>query len=128
MESMSQPKKKNLFAMNPVIVVLELDNLFTNLSSNMIVPILPLYLTAVLHVQVGSIGIIEGIAENTSSILKLFSGWITDRTRKHKLLMLIGYGLSNLTKPFLALSASWGQVLIPYIVSILPVSLMNERK
>lgn len=108
----SQSKKRKLFAMNPVIVLLGFVSLLTDLSSNMIVPILPLYLTTVLHVQVGSIGIIEGIAESTASILKLFSGWMTDRTRKHKLLMLIGYGLSNLTKPFFALSTSWGQVLL----------------
>ncbi|SDO32385.1 Predicted arabinose efflux permease, MFS family [Paenibacillus sp. yr247] len=112
MEPLSQPKKRNLFAMSPVIIVLGLVSLFTDLSSNMIVPILPLYLTSVLHVQVGSIGIIEGIAESTASILKLFSGWITDRVGKYKLLMLIGYGLSNLTKPFFALSASWNQVLM----------------
>ncbi|MDP1511895.1 MFS transporter [Paenibacillus ottowii] len=112
MEPVSQPKKRRLFAINPVIVVLGLVSLFTDLSSNMIVPVLPIYLTSVLHVQVESIGIIEGIAESTASILKLFSGWITDRTRKYKFLMLIGYGLSNLTKPFFALSASWGQVLL----------------
>ncbi|MCY9691477.1 MFS transporter [Paenibacillus alginolyticus] len=112
MEPMSQPEKRKLFAMSPVIVVLGLVSLFTDLSSNMIVPILPLYLTSVLHVQVGSIGIIEGITESTASILKLFSGWITDRVGKYKLLMLIGYGLSNLTKPFFALSASWNQVLM----------------
>jgi MFS family permease len=112
MEPRSQPKKSKLFAMNPVIVILGFVSLFTDLSSNMIVPILPLYLTTVLHVQVGSIGIIEGIAESTASILKLFSGWMTDRIGKHKLFMLIGYGLSNLTKPFFALSASWGQVLM----------------
>lgn len=97
--------------MNPVIVVLGLVSLFTDLSSNMIVPILPLYLVSVLHVQVQSIGIIEGIAESTASILKLFSGWLSDRVGKYKLLMLMGYGLSNLTKPLFALSGSWGQVL-----------------
>lgn len=112
MEPTSQPKKRGLFAINPVIVVLGLVSFFTDLSSNMIVPILPLYLTTVLHVQVGSIGIIEGIAESTASILKLFSGWITDRVGKHKLLMFIGYGLSNLTKPLFALSGTWGQVLL----------------
>jgi hypothetical protein len=69
--------------MNPLIVVLGLISLFTDLSSNMIVPILPLYLTTVLHVQVGSIGIIEGIAESTASILKLFSGWFTDPKKKN---------------------------------------------
>ncbi|CRK85180.1 MFS transporter [Neobacillus massiliamazoniensis] len=112
MNSSAGPNKKRLFVMNPVILVLGLISLFTDLSSNMIVPILPLYLTSVLHVQVGSIGIIEGIAESTASVLKLFSGMITDRLGKHKLLMLIGYGLSNLTKPLFALSASWTQVLI----------------
>ncbi|PFJ15554.1 hypothetical protein COD67_19700 [Bacillus cereus] len=100
MNSSVAPNKKGLFAMNPVILVLDSVSLLTDLSSNMNVPILPLYLTSGLHVQVGSIGIIEGIAESTASILKLFSGWITDRLGKHKLLMLIGYGLSNLTKPF----------------------------
>ena len=77
----------------------------------MIVPILPLYLTSVLHVQVGTVGIIEGIAESTASILKFFSGWISDRFGKRKLLMVVGYGLSNLIKPFFALSSNWGQVL-----------------
>lgn len=112
MNSSPKPNKKGRLAINPVILVLGLVSLFTDLSSNMIVPILPLYLTSVLHVQVGSIGIIEGIAESTASILKLFSGWISDRIGKHKLLMLIGYGLSNLTKPLFALSTSWSQVLI----------------
>ncbi|MGZ4160204.1 MAG: MFS transporter, partial [Neobacillus sp.] len=112
MDSPAGMSKKSLFRLNPVILVLGFVSLFTDLSSNMIIPILPLYLTTVLHVSVGSIGIIEGIAESTASILKLFSGWITDRLGKYKLLMLIGYGLSNLTKPFFALSASWSQVLI----------------
>ncbi|WP_240419113.1 MFS transporter [Paenibacillus periandrae] len=112
MEPASESKKRGFFAMNPVIVVLGLVSFFTDLSSNMIVPILPLYLTTVLHVQVSSIGIIEGIAESTASILKLFSGWITDRFGKHKLLMIVGYGLSNLTKPLFALSGTWGQILL----------------
>jgi MFS family permease len=112
MDSSPYSKKKGLFKMNPVILVLGFVSLFTDLSSNMIVPILPLYLTTVLHVSVGSIGIIEGIAESTASVLKLFSGWITDRLGKYKLLMLIGYGLSNMTKPLFALSATWSQVLM----------------
>jgi MFS family permease len=105
-------KRKRIWGIQPVILVIGLVCLFTDLSSNMIIPILPIYLTTVLHLQLTSIGIIEGIAESTASILKLFSGWITDRFGKHKLLMLIGYGLSNLTKPFFALSASWNQVLL----------------
>jgi MFS family permease len=112
MKSLAEGESKKLFGINRVILVIGLVSLFTDLSSNMIVPILPIYLTTVLHIPLTSIGIIEGIAESTASILKLFSGWITDRFGKHKLLMLIGYGLSNLTKPFFAISASWSQVLL----------------
>jgi MFS family permease len=112
MNTLSNNKSKTIFGMNRVILVIGLVSLFTDLSSNMIIPILPIYLTTVLHIPLTSIGIIEGIAESTASILKLFSGWITDRFGKHKLLMLIGYGLSNLTKPFFALSATWSQVLV----------------
>lgn len=112
MSSPAASGKKRIFSISPVILVLGLVSLFTDFSSNMIVPILPLYLTTVLHIQAGSIGIIEGIAESTASILKLFSGWITDRFGKYKLQMLLGYGLSNLTKPFFALTGSWSQVLL----------------
>ncbi|WP_018131921.1 MFS transporter [Effusibacillus pohliae] len=86
-------------------------SLFTDVSSEMIVPILPLFLTTVLHVQTATIGLIEGIAESTVSILKLFSGWLSDRIGRRKPLMIVGYGLSNLVKPLFALSTTWGQVL-----------------
>ena len=110
MESERQSKKQFL-GLNSIIFVLGMVSLLTDLSSQMIVPILPLYLTSVLHVQVGTVGIIEGIAESTASVLKFFSGWISDQFGKRKLLMVVGYGLSNLIKPFFALSSSWGQVL-----------------
>jgi MFS family permease len=110
MESERQSKKQ-FFGLSSVIFVLGMVSLLTDLSSQMIVPILPLYLTSVLHVQVGTVGIIEGIAESTASILKFFSGWISDRFGKRKWLMVCGYGLSNLIKPFFALSSTWGQVL-----------------
>ncbi|ULT56407.1 MFS transporter [Neobacillus drentensis] len=110
METEKQSKKQ-FFGLSSVIFVLGMVSLLTDLSSQMIVPILPLYLTSVLHVQVGTLGIIEGIAESTASILKFFSGWISDRFGKRKWLMVGGYGLSNLIKPFFALSSTWGQVL-----------------
>lgn len=103
--------KKQFFGLSSVIFVLGMVSLMTDLSSQMIVPILPLYLTSVLHVQVGTVGLIEGIAESTASVLKFFSGWISDRFGKRKWLMVGGYGLSNLIKPFFAVSSTWGQVL-----------------
>lgn len=111
MES-ERPSKKQFFGLNSVIFVLGMVSLLTDLSSQMIVPILPLYLTSILHVQVGTVGIIEGIAESTASILKFFSGWLTDRFGKRKWLMVAGYGLSNLIKPFFAIASTWGQVLL----------------
>lgn len=97
--------------LSPVIFVIGLVSLFTDMSSQMIVPILPVFLTTVLGVQVGMVGIIEGIAESTASVLKFFSGWLTDRLGHSKLLMVLGYGLSNLIKPFFAISSTWGAVL-----------------
>ncbi|MFC4768181.1 MFS transporter [Effusibacillus consociatus] len=76
-----------------MILVLGFVSLLTDLSSHMIVPVLPLFLTSVLHVQVGTVGVIEGIAESTASVLKLFSGWISDRFGRRKPLMVAGYGL-----------------------------------
>jgi MFS family permease len=110
MEAESQTKKR-FWGLSSVIFVLGMVSLMTDLSSQMIVPILPLYLTSVLHVQVGTVGIIEGIAESTASVLKFFSGWISDRFGKRKWLMVAGYGLSNLIKPFFDLTSTWGQVL-----------------
>jgi MFS family permease len=101
---------KKFFRVQPIIYVTGMISLFTDLSSQMIVPLLPLFLTSVLHAQVASIGLIEGVATCASNVLKLFSGWLSDRIGKRKALMVIGYGLSNIIKPLFAFSESWGQV------------------
>lgn len=105
------PPQPGRLGLGPTIWVAGWVSLLTDASSEMIVPILPLFLTTVLGVGAGSIGIIEGIAESTASVLKLFSGWLSDRLGRRKPLMVLGYGLSNLTKPVLAVSGTWGQVL-----------------
>lgn len=94
------------------VVVVGLVSLFTDISSEMIYPILPLFLMNVLGAGVTVVGLIEGVGEATASLLKLISGWISDRTGRRKPLMLIGYGLSDLTKPLLALATAWPQVLV----------------
>ncbi|TCP57885.1 Na+/melibiose symporter-like transporter [Tumebacillus sp. BK434] len=108
---MDQTPQHRLFGMNRIIFVIGLVSFLTDLSSQMIVPILPLYLTTVLHVQVATVGVIEGIAESIASILKWLSGWASDRYGKSKPLMVAGYALSNLVKPLFALSTTWGQIL-----------------
>lgn len=103
-------KTKKFFRVNPVIYVTGLVSLLTDLSSQMIVPLLPLFLTSVLHAQIGNVGIIEGFATSASNVLKLFSGWLSDRIEKRKGLMVIGYGISNIVKPLFAICGSWGHV------------------
>ena len=88
-----------------------LVSFFMDFSSEMIYPLVPLFLSSVLGVDKAIIGLIEGIAETTASTVKLGSGWLADRFRRRKLLMGLGYGVSAASRPLLALSGSWGQVL-----------------
>ncbi len=83
----------------------------TDVSSEMILPILPLFLKNVLTASMTSIGIIEGVAEATASLLKVASGYWSDKARKRKPFILAGYGLSAFVKPILALTTAWWQVL-----------------
>jgi MFS family permease len=87
-----------------------LTSFFMDISSDMVINILPLFLANVLGVQTALIGLIEGIAEATASLLKLFSGWLSDRLRARKWLAVAGYTLSALSKPFFYLAGSWGLV------------------
>ncbi len=79
-------------------------SMFMDISSEMIHALLPLYMVAVLGTSVLAVGLIEGIAEATASIVKVFSGAISDRFGKRKLLAVIGYGLGALTKPVFPLA------------------------
>lgn len=100
-----------LGAMPRNVVVAGLVSLFTDISSEMIVPVLPLFLTLVLGAPVAAVGLIEGVAESTASVLRVFAGWLSDRAGRRKPLIVAGYGLSNLTKPLLALAGGWPTVL-----------------
>jgi len=88
------------------VLVLGLVSLFTDISSEMIYPLLPLFLTTVLGGGPAFLGAIEGVAESTSSVLKLISGIMSDRVRRRKNLVLGGYGISALARPLIALAAS----------------------
>jgi MFS family permease len=86
-------------------------SLFNDIASEMIYPLLPLFLNTVLGAGVVFIGLIEGIAESVSSFLKLFSGWVSDRFQKRKGLILFGYALASITRPFIGLATSAYHVL-----------------
>jgi MFS family permease len=86
-------------------------SLLTDVSSEMLYPLVPVFLTAVLGAPVAVLGLIEGLAESTANILKIFSGWWSDRIGKRKPFVIGGYGLSAFSKPALALAAGWPFVL-----------------
>ena len=90
---------------------LGLVSLFMDVSSEMVHSLMPAFLVGTLGASVSLLGLIEGIAEATASITKLFSGWISDRLGRRKLLAVFGYGLAALTKPVFPLAATPLQVL-----------------
>ena len=81
-------------------------SMFMDISSEIIHALLPLFLTATLGVSVAMVGLIDGLAEATASITKVFSGYISDRMGKRKPLILIGYGIGALSKPLFALAGT----------------------
>jgi len=88
------------------VLVLGLVSLLTDVSSEMIYPLLPLFLVSVLGAGPAFLGAIEGVAESTAALLKLVSGVVSDRVRRRKPLVLAGYGLSALARPLVALAAT----------------------
>jgi MFS family permease len=86
-------------------------SLFMDMSSEMIYPLMPLFLSTVLHASKISIGLIEGVAESTASLVKVFSGIMSDRLGKRKSIIFWGYGVSVFSRPILALASSWPMVL-----------------
>ncbi|MCM8779874.1 MAG: MFS transporter [Candidatus Omnitrophica bacterium] len=92
------------------IIILGITSLLTDISSEMVYPLLPIYLVNRLGVSPAILGLIEGIAESTASIAKVFFGYFSDRLKKRKPFALLGYSLSCLGKFFLYISNSWGMV------------------
>ena len=93
------------------VIILGFVSLFTDLSSQMVFPLIPLFLTNVLGAGGAVVGLVEGAAETTASLLKVFSGYWSDKIEKRKPFVLIGYGISSLMKPLFAFSYIWQSVL-----------------
>ncbi|GGE20377.1 MFS transporter [Polymorphobacter glacialis] len=100
------PLKSGLAAVPRGVWALGFVSMFMDISSEMIHSLLPVFLVANLGTSVALVGLIEGVAEATASITKVFSGWLSDRLGKRKLLAVIGYGLGALTKPVFPLAVT----------------------
>ncbi len=95
------------------ILIMGWASLLTDLSSEMILPVLPIFITTVLGAPKAVLGLIEGIAETTASLLKYYSGKLSDKLEKRKPLVITGYAISTVTKPLLALARNW-----PFVLAI----------
>lgn len=104
-------KTGGMLGLSRTIVVLGIVSLLTDLSSEMLIPLVPVFLTTTLGAPVQLLGLIEGVAESTASLLRVYAGWLADKFGRPKLLAVSGYGLSSIAKPFLAISTSWLHVL-----------------
>ena len=110
-EYMDMDQEKRYFGLSKNVFFTGVVSFFMDISSEMIYPLVPLFLANVLGVNKSMIGLIEGIAESTASVLKVFSGWLSDRIGQRKNLMLAGYAISTLSRPIIALAGAWQQVL-----------------
>jgi MFS family permease len=95
---------RNVFAIGLV-------SLLNDASSEIIYPLLPVFLSVTLGASPGIVGVIEGAAESISSLLKLFAGHLSDRFGRRKVFVFLGYALANFARPFLAFATNWYQVL-----------------
>ena len=91
--------------------LLAVASLFADISTEMLYPILPVFLTQTLHASGSIVGIVDGVALATQNIVQGFSGWLSDRMQKRKSIALVGYTLSALAKPLTGLATAWPAVL-----------------
>jgi MFS family permease len=108
---MAEQVKSGWRAAPRTVWALGVVSLLMDVSSEMIHGLLPLFLVGTLGASAATLGMIEGVAEATASITKVFSGWLSDRLGKRKLLAMFGYGLGALSKPLFPLTVNPAQVL-----------------
>ena len=105
------PFQKYFSGLTKNTFLLALASLFSDISTEMLYPILPVYLTQYLKANGSIVGIIEGIATATQNIIQGFSGWLSDKLQQRKPIALVGYFLSAVSKPFIGLANTWQLVL-----------------
>ena len=98
------------------IIILGITSFLTDISTEMVYPLLPIYLVSVLGASPAILGFIEGIAESTASLLKVFSGYFSDKVKTRKPFTIFGYSSSVIGKAILYMSSSWGGVLFARLI------------
>ena len=103
--------RRRIWGLHPNVFFLGIVSLLTDVSSEMIFTLIPLFLFSVLGTSTIIIGFIGGLSDGADAIFRIFSGWLSDRVGKRKPLMVLGYSISTIAKPFMYLATSWGSVL-----------------
>lgn len=103
-------EKQNKLSKN--VIILGLVSFFNDFASEMVYPLVPIFLTSVLGAPVALVGLIEGIAESTASLVKVYFGWLSDKAQKRKIFAVYGYSLSTISKLIIGVALSWPIVLI----------------
>jgi len=101
---------KNKISKN--VLMMGLVSFFNDFASEMVYPVVPIFLTSILGAPASAVGVIEGIAESTASLLKAVSGRMSDKLKKRKIFVILGYSFSTLSKPILGLANVWPVVLL----------------
>jgi len=103
--------RRKIWGLNPNVFFLGLVSLLTDVSSEMIFTLVPLFLRNVLKAPFAAVGLIGGLSESADAIFRIFSGWLSDKVGKRKPLAVLGYSISTIAKPFMYLASSWSIVL-----------------
>ncbi len=106
-----QKKQRFFTGLNTNIFLLALTSFFADISTEMLYPVLPIFLTQTLGANASIVGLIEGVATATQNIVQGLSGWLSDKTQKRKGIALLGYSLAALSKPLIGFASSWQLVL-----------------
>lgn len=102
--------------LNRNVWTLGLVSLFNDTASEMLYPLVPLFVTGVLRAPMSVVGLIEGAAEATASVLKAYSGYLSDKWRRRRMLVFVGYVCAAVSKPLLAAAMAWPMVLFSRLV------------
>ncbi|MBL7166541.1 MAG: MFS transporter [Dehalococcoidales bacterium] len=107
----TQAIRRRIFRLHPNVFFLGIVSLLTDVSSEMIFTLVPLFLRNVLGSPTTVVGLVGGISESADALFRIVSGWVSDRIGQRKLLAVLGYSISTLVKPFMYPASSWGAVL-----------------
>jgi len=110
-EQTEDSARRKVWGLHPNVFFLGIVSLLTDISSEMIFTLVPLFLANVLGTATTIIGLVGGLSDSIDAIFRIFGGWFSDRIGRRKLLAVLGYGLSTLAKPFMYLATTWGAVL-----------------